>query len=627
MTDYTKKIAELQADVQTIWKLQCQNLYNSKNLGALAVRECLQNSIDAIGKAIRKRLIDKYDGLITINFDEFSTVTIEDNGVGMDVQTIHDKFLRLGGTTKGDEDSVGGFGIAKAVILGCGSWFSIETQDNYLCSDDLGKKPVAKVSYRNGTRIVLKDVQTSKNTVVGDDLDLFKYSVLEYVLSSDIPYRVVINGHEYNPWFEKSRKTYRSPATFNISSSMVPDNTKLSINVFKDSNQNSKYLFVRLRGLTQFKQYLGWNANCHIVIDFNSKLDPRSVDYPFSTNREGLKAQYQGILEAIRDKVTQSPLSISANEEFRETLFENSNSDVKKERKISACVSNSSTVELVEEVSKIVSGMQAQGGYTQPSVADRVKQYQDQIKDLAAQEGKTPAEFVKSMVYMAMKSLDNPLKYSWIIWEDKDWYGKKLNKNKLVDIIILWDSILRTMATHYSGLDGKVFYPGIIIKKDTMGMCVEKTVGWGEQRCYIMVNPFNIPVEDDTQTAIYLMGLAAHELSHFVCGSYEAHGETFSYTREAIMNNSLPNMSVITQLVKSGKLRKKVSKVTKDTQSTRKTGSSNDFKGMSLEDIVNMAKDFDIDTEDYQQKYTSEPILRMRLIMAIKGCQESHIED
>ena len=53
MTDYTTKVAELQADVQTIWKLQCQNLYNSKNLGALAVRESVQNSLDAISKAIK----------------------------------------------------------------------------------------------------------------------------------------------------------------------------------------------------------------------------------------------------------------------------------------------------------------------------------------------------------------------------------------------------------------------------------------------------------------------------------------------------------------------------------------------------------------------------------------------
>ena len=88
--DYTSKIAELQADVKTIWKLQCQNLYNSKNLGALAVRECLQNSIDALAVAIRKHQIEKDDAEIRISYDNDGKVVIQDNGCGMDVKTIHE---------------------------------------------------------------------------------------------------------------------------------------------------------------------------------------------------------------------------------------------------------------------------------------------------------------------------------------------------------------------------------------------------------------------------------------------------------------------------------------------------------------------------------------------------------
>ena len=619
MTDYSSKIAELQADVQMIWKLQCQNLYNSKNLGALAVRECIQNSIDAITRAVRKGQIEKWEGLIKINFDSSSTVIVEDNGIGMDVKTIHDKFLSLGGTTKGDEDSVGGFGLAQAVILGCGSWFSIETQDNYLSSDDLGKNPISKVSYRQGTRITLKDVQTGKTTKVSDNLESFKYAVLEYVLSSDIPYRVLVNGTEYEPWFKKSRKTYRSPAQFNISSSMIPDDTKLSINVYKDKSNSSKYLWVRLRGLTQFKQYLGWNANCNIVLDFQTKLDPRSSEYPFSTNREGLKAHYQGITEAIRDKITQSPLSISSNDEFKETLFENATNDVKKERIISSCMNTEEVKELVTEVSKIVEGIQPQGGYTQPSVVDRAKQYQQQIKDLAQQEGKTVEEFVKTMDYKSIRHLNNPLEYSWLIWEDREYTGKKINKNKAVDIIIIWDSILRTMASRYSGLNGTVYYPGIIVKEDTLGMCVEKQIYDWENRCYIMINPFKIPVEDDSQIAIYLMGVAAHELAHLVCGSYEAHGETFSYTRETIMNESLSEIGTITKLIKAGKLRKKLGKLTKTGSSTSvKDNFPIDFVGKSLDEILGMAKDFGVDTYTLQEKYSDVAILKMRTIMAIK---------
>ena len=138
MKDYTNKVAELKADVHMIWKLQCQNLYNSKNLGALAVRECLQNSLDAIAKAIKLGQITQDEAYVNIDVDG-NDLIIEDNGIGMDIQTLHEKFLSLGGTTKGDEDSVGGFGIAKAVILGCGDGFKVETQDNIFTSEDLGK--------------------------------------------------------------------------------------------------------------------------------------------------------------------------------------------------------------------------------------------------------------------------------------------------------------------------------------------------------------------------------------------------------------------------------------------------------------------------------------------------------
>lgn len=617
MVDYNSKVAELQADVHMIWQLQCKNLYNSKNLGALAVRECLQNSIDAITKAIRRGQIEKWEGCIKIDFDSSSQVTIEDNGIGMDIKTIHDKFLSLGGTTKGDEDSVGGFGLAKAVILGCGDWFSLETQDNYFTSDDLGKNPIQKVAFRQGTRITLRGVQTSTTTKVGDDVNSFKYAVLEYVLSSDIPYRVLVNGKEYQPWFPRTSKSYRSPATFDISSDMIPSDTKLRINVFKDDS-SCKYLFVRLRGLTQFKQYLGWNANCHVVLDFQTKLDPRSTEYPFSTNREGLKAQYQRIIEAIRDKMAKSPLSISANDDFKETYYENTNYDVKRERTISACVSKPETLELVTEVSKIVEGIQPQGGYTQPSLADRAKQYQEQIQDLAASEGKSVDEFVKTMSTHNMYQLDNPLEYSWIIWEDKNYTGKKLNQNKAVDIIIIWDSILRTMASNCTKFDGEIFYPGVIIKEDTLGMCVEKTVPTGSRRCYIMLNPFNVPEGTDAQMAIYLMGVAAHELAHFACGSYEAHGETFSYTREDIMNKNLAQIDTITQLVKAGKLRKKLGKLTKKTTNKPVENFPFDFATMTNDEVMDMAVEYGLDIEEYQRKYTNEPILLMRVKMGIK---------
>lgn len=613
-TDYTNKIAELQADVHTIWKLQCQNLYNSKNLGALAVRECVQNSLDAIKSAINEGQIAQGTGHINIQIDG-DNIAISDNGIGMNIQTLHEKFLTLGGTTKGDEGNVGGFGLAKSVILGCGTGFKVRTQDNVFTSEDLGKNPIQKTDFIQGTEITLYNVQTGKDSKISDNPQSFLDSVYDYVLSSEIDVNVTINGESHSPFFVKSNKTRRNLAQFNIDESMIPNNTKLVINVYKDDSIGSKYLYVRLRGLTQFKQYLGWNANCNIVLDFQTKLDPRSVDYPFSTNREGLKAQYYGIIEAIRDKVSQSPLSISSNDEYKETFYDNLNGSVEQARAISASISNSSTEELTVELSKIVDGIIPQNKCVTPSVLDRAKQHNEQLDKIAAEQGITKQELVKQMSLDTAWKLDNPLEYSWIIWEDK-MNIKKLNKNKAVDIILVWDSILRVMAENYEGFNGKVFYPGIVTKKDTLGLCVEKPTG-SDYRTYIMMNPFEVKGEDDTQIALYLMGLAAHELSHFICGCFEAHGETFSYTREAIMNANLDQLKTITKLVKAGKLKKVLNKMTQK-QEKQKESFPIDFVSLSLSEIIEMAESYDVDIPFYQAKYTNEPILRMRLIMAIK---------
>ena len=347
----------------------------------------------------------------------------------MDIQTLHEKFLNLGGTTKGDENSVGGFGIAKAVILGCGTGFKVETQDNVLTSEDLGKNPIQKTTFRQGTQITLYGVQTGKHSTIADNPDSFLAAIKDYIFSSDIAVEVLINGQKFEPYFTKTVKTRRSPGQFNIASDSIPDNTKLKINVFKDKEDTCKYLYVQLRGLTQFKQYLGWNANCDIVVDFQTKLDPRSTDYPFSTNREGLKAQYQGILESIRDKVSQSPLSIAADDEYKETLYDNVNGSVEQARAISASVSMKETQEIMVELSKVVTaasvvksnkadGIIPQGGSTMPSVLDRVKQYNDTLEDIAEQQGYHQSRSDKS------KCLWIPLRRLITLWNTLGWFGR-----------------------------------------------------------------------------------------------------------------------------------------------------------------------------------------------------------
>ena len=109
--------------------------------GALATREALQNASDAIKAAVRARKTRTGTGRFEVTWDaERRALTWADNGIGMDTTTILEKFLSLGESGKSDasssEEAAGGFGVAKAVILGTSTSLSWElhSRDNLAVS-------------------------------------------------------------------------------------------------------------------------------------------------------------------------------------------------------------------------------------------------------------------------------------------------------------------------------------------------------------------------------------------------------------------------------------------------------------------------------------------------------------
>ena len=616
------KIVEFNADIPALWKLQCKNLYNSKNLAALAVRECVQNSIDSILQALKAKVISK--GLIDISWDtNENTLTISDNGMGMDIPTLHTKFLTLGGTTKGDAESTGGFGLAKSVILGCGTGFHIHTQDNEFSSDDIGVNPIHKTTFRQGTTITLYSPQVDIDKTINDKPIQLRWSIEDYVYTSIIPKNITVtlNGKPHPNQFTSTKKSHRLPAELGISSDMIPSNTTLKLNVFK-TNSSIHYLYVRLRGLTQFKTYLSWNANCDVVLDFQTTIDPRSSEYPFSTNREGLKAAYQGIVEAIRDKVSQSPTSIAQDERYKETLYDNVNS-VSAARNIATLVTNKQVTDTVKAVGGVVNtikkqgGFTPQGGYTPVTVMDYVSQTANVIEQAAEQCNTTTSNVIQYVAPETLFQVNNPLQYSWIIYEDKEDKVKKMSQSSTVSTVIVWDAILKLMASTVGYLfEDKTFYPGVIYQKSTLGMCLEKTVypkgKSAEQRKYVMLNPLEIPSGNPMKIALYLMGIAAHELAHLSAGSFEAHGETHSYIRELIMNENLDHVDDVVSLVKSSKLIRIIGRT------EQKPTTTSEYKGMGVDELKTLATERGVNVSEIVEKYPNESILRMRLIMAIK---------
>jgi hypothetical protein len=80
-------------------------IQNSVDAGATEV-DCVVTMLDSAGKPT-----ESIDGARTVE------VSCQDNGRGMDEETLLNKFLVLGGTTKRAGESVGGFGKAKELLL------------------------------------------------------------------------------------------------------------------------------------------------------------------------------------------------------------------------------------------------------------------------------------------------------------------------------------------------------------------------------------------------------------------------------------------------------------------------------------------------------------------------------
>jgi len=104
-------------------------------------REAIQNAVDAKARNIRLEAREQ---------DGFMVVSCDDDGIGMDLETIENKFLALGATTKGTSEDIGGFGVAKKIL--CFKWpkWELYSRNNFLLGQN-GNAEQVEQEYRKGT--------------------------------------------------------------------------------------------------------------------------------------------------------------------------------------------------------------------------------------------------------------------------------------------------------------------------------------------------------------------------------------------------------------------------------------------------------------------------------------------
>jgi len=149
------------------------------NVTFMLVRELLQNSLDAGSTAIDI-------------FEEDDWLHCNDNGCGMNIDTIDNVYMRLGRSKKPDDDSCGGFGRARIVtcfaqkeyiirtrnieVRGVGAGYDVKTSTNYVhgcnISIKLQEKFVGTLSKSMDTIAQLSNVPGVKLTSNGQRINL-----------------------------------------------------------------------------------------------------------------------------------------------------------------------------------------------------------------------------------------------------------------------------------------------------------------------------------------------------------------------------------------------------------------------------------------------------------------------
>ena len=306
-----------------MWAFMTTSVYQSGDLPVLATREALQNGVDAIKAAVRARKTRAGEGRFAVTWDpERRALTWEDNGVGMDADTILGKFLSLGDSGKRDatdsEEAAGGFGVAKAVILGTSRTFrwELHTRDSLAVSEGADVDvQIFDAPIRQGTRITIFDVP--------DDFDhAWDYARQEHVglpdrlrellAANDLPdLTLVLDGEVVAPMFSR-----RGGAKVAVTGSWGLGTTATVKAYRRPPGDRQGAYYVRLGGLFQFKvASQRGNLKGDVVVDLVTTVRPGTTGYPLNAARDALQDHARWAFRDLVDEVERENESVGRSQE------------------------------------------------------------------------------------------------------------------------------------------------------------------------------------------------------------------------------------------------------------------------------------------------------------------------
>ena len=311
------------ANASVMWRYFTTSVYQSGDLPVLATREALQNSVDAIKAAVRARRTKAGTGRFAVSWDAARrALTWEDNGIGMDTETILSKFLTIGESGKsgaGDsEEAAGGFGVAKAVILGASSTFRWEmhTRDNLAVSEGIDQDvQVFDAPFLQGTRITIFDVAEEFDATwdyARQEAVSLADRLRELLAGNDLRgIDLVLDGEPVGPMFSR-----RAGSRVKLDGSWGPGTTAAVKAYRRPPGDRRGAYYLRLGGLFQFKTpSQRGNLKADVVVDLLTDVRPGGRGYPFNAARDALQDRARWAFSDLVEEVERENESVGRSME------------------------------------------------------------------------------------------------------------------------------------------------------------------------------------------------------------------------------------------------------------------------------------------------------------------------
>jgi len=368
MGSVVEKIEE--ADEERQGKIQKQTMYSISNASELTLkvlRETLQNASDAV---LDSSLLNSgnYTPTIEVFTNTFALdepdekamdLVVRDNGIGMDVDTLRNKFFVWFATGKEEKKGdTGGFGIGKRLILETPEQgWSIATRNNfsnkssrnsYLSRnkhevvDDLDLY-FPKVEAKNGTTLALyylpatqsytietlcKSYATnSRLKIILNGIPIvpaFPIDKLQLIESGGDAISTLVSKNEYQEGIVKDLVNKQGQDFLNNLGGLHFDHEGSSTDVkfyvapASDGFSSGKSYFM-MNGNYQFSR----NANfpkVNIICDIRSTARPDDSGYPMDQSRDNVREPYNSQIDSVLGKVKVLLEQITKSQIFQDGL-------------------------------------------------------------------------------------------------------------------------------------------------------------------------------------------------------------------------------------------------------------------------------------------------------------------